>query len=93
MTRGGRRLKRVEAGARRRSGPVESGAAGVKAVPITWAAVIHMMVWVWGSWGKPGSLVRACIAERSSQFERALQTLVVTCCAQTEANRLRDGCP
>ena len=38
------------------AGPVEPGAADAKAVPITWAAVIHMIVWVWGSWGKPGSL-------------------------------------
>ena len=38
------------------AGPVEPSAAGAKAVPITWAAVINMIVWVWGSWGKPGSL-------------------------------------
>ena len=56
LTRGGRRLESVEAGARRRRGPVEPGAAGAKAVPITWTAVIHFIVWVWGSWGKPGSL-------------------------------------
>ena len=55
------------------AGPVEPGAADAKAVPITWAAVIHMIVWVWGSWGKPGSL------GLQSQFERALQTQCSAC--------------
>ena len=72
LTRGGRRLESVEAGARRRRGPVEPGAAGAKAVPIPWAAAIHMIVWVWGSGVNPASLVQG-------QFERALQTQCSAC--------------
>ena len=54
MTRGGPRLN-VEQARDAAAGPVEPGAAGAKAVPITWAAVIHIIVWVWGFRGKPGS--------------------------------------